>query len=838
MATAADSRLVLEYQLNETAGTRVIDSSGKGNDGTLVNGAAPSGPAGVKLDGVNDYVQLPNNILSGLSAVTVSTEVLIDADQQNPYFIYGLGNSTNGAGNGYLFTTGNNYRTSIATGNWSTEQTATSTQALPRGAWKTLTYTLSGGTAVLYLDGVEVNRKTGVTITPGSIGGGTTTANWIGRSLYSVDKYLKGSVRNFRIFNAALTQQEVTALSPTDQSRATDAANSVTVVNANDVRGNLTLPLTAQGLPVTWTSSNPSVVSTTGVVTRPATGTNVTLTAKVTSGSAQATKTIVAQVRAAAVLAPFAGYAFSYFTGSSIAGENIYFAASNGNNALDWTELNAGQPVLTSNQGTKGLRDPFLVRSPEGDKFYLIATDLSIGSGTTWDASQRTGSKFLEVWESTDLVTWSAQRHVKLAPDTAGNLWAPEAVYDPSLGAYVVFWASKLYAESDVNHTGNTYNKMMYATTRDFVTFSTPQIWVDPGQSVIDSTVVKEGNFFYRFTKDEGSASGCTDIIQERSSNLLAVDLPNTSPKNWTLMDSCIGRDAGTKAVEGPTAFKSNIENKWYLFVDEFGGRGYIPLESTSLENPNWKVPASYKLPASPRHGTVIPVTQAELTALKNEPAPKPANANGEILRYSFNQTTGTTVTDSSGNGLNATAVGGTTWQTGGSLKLNGTDGHVDLPDNLLAGMVDVTVEADVFVDAAQSGSYFLYGMGNTNSSGVGNGYLFATGNSTYKNAIATGNWATEQSVAGTAALPRGTWQHLVYTLKGDVATIYSNGVQVSQASGVTIDPRDIGGGLTKANYIGRSVYSADKYFSGQIREFAIYNRALTSAEAITLSSK
>jgi hypothetical protein len=152
--------------------------------------------------------------------------------------------------------------------------------------------------------------------------------------------------------------------------------------------------------------------------------------------------------------------------------------------------------------------------------------------------------------------------------------------------------------------------------------------------------------------------------------------------------------------------------------------------------------------------------------------------------------------------------------------------------------MVDVTVEADVFVDSAQSGSYFLYGLGNTNSSGAGNGYLFATGNSTYKNAIATGNWSTEQSVTGTAALPRGTWQHLVYTLKGDVATIYSNGVQVAQASGVTINPRDIGGGLTKANYIGRSVYSADKYFSGQIREFAIYNRALTAAEAVTLSSK
>lgn len=61
--------------------------------------------------------------------------------------------------------------------------------------------------------------------------------------------------------------------------------------------------------------------------------------------------------------AAYEGYMFAYFTGNSVAGEKIYFAASNGNNALDWTELNGGQPALTSTKGTKGLRDPFIIRS-------------------------------------------------------------------------------------------------------------------------------------------------------------------------------------------------------------------------------------------------------------------------------------------------------------------------------------------------------------------------------------------------------------------------------------------------------------------------------------------
>ena len=295
-------------------------------------------------------------------------------------------------------------------------------------------------------------------------------------------------------------------------------------------------------------------------------------------------------MREAPAAAAYTGYAFAYFTGDSIAGEKIHFAASQGNNALKWTELNGGQPALTSTLGTKGLRDPFLIRSPEGDKFFLIATDLSIGGGTSWDDSQRRGSRYIEVWESTDLVNWGQQRHVLVSPPTAGNTWAPEAYYD-DLGEYVVFWASKLYAESDPEHTGNTYNRMLYATTRDFVTFSAPKIWQDLGASRIDSTVIKDGGKYHRFTKDEGGVTGCSDIIQEQADSLTAADDvsdPTYDPKNpaWKIVASCIGKAAGTSAVEGPTVFKANpgdtSGSPYYLFVDEYGGRGYIPLGSNA----------------------------------------------------------------------------------------------------------------------------------------------------------------------------------------------------------------------------------------------------------------
>src|SRR5690349_13457713 len=148
---------------------------------------------------------------------------------------------------------------------------------------------------------------------------------------------------------------------------------------------------------------------------------------------------------------------------------------------------------------------------------------------------------------------------------------------------------------------------MMYATTRDFVTFSTPKVWVDPGYSVIDSTIIKDGNTFYRFTKDERnntSTTPCSKFITAEKSTTIR----NLS---YTFVADCIGKGK-VNAAEGPTIFKSNTENKWYLYLDEFGGRGYVPFESTDLNSGTWTQSTGFSLPASPRHGTVLPITQAE----------------------------------------------------------------------------------------------------------------------------------------------------------------------------------------------------------------------------------
>ena len=399
---------------------------------------------------------------------------------------------------------------------------------------------------------------------------------------------------------------------PNDEHSVDSAIQALTVPNIDDVRGNLTLP--TKGLydtTITWTSSDPDVITPTGEVSRPEHGqgdVTVELTATVAKNAVSKRKVFQARVRELPVSEPYAGYFFAYFTGEGRAdGEQIYFALSKGNDPLRWTELNEGKPLITSTLGERGVRDPFIIRSPEGDKFYMIATDLRIHGNGNWDRAQRYGSRSIMVWESTDLVDWGEQRMVEVAPPEAGNTWAPEVIYDETTGEYVVFWASKLYDNPE--HTGNSHQRIMYAKTRDFHTFTEPQVYMDYGYSIIDTTMIKHNGKINRFTKDERDNNASSPygkmVFQEVGDSLFDPD--------FRLIKEGVGE---MKWVEGPTIFKSNTEDKWYLFVDEFGGRGYVPLETTDLDSGIWNISASYELPTSPRHGTVIPITQSEYDLL------------------------------------------------------------------------------------------------------------------------------------------------------------------------------------------------------------------------------
>ena len=79
----------------------------------------------------------------------------------------------------------------------------------------------------------------------------------------------------------------------------------------------------------------------------------------------------------------------------------------------------------------------------------------------------------------------------------AGCTWAPEATYDAKTGEYVVYWASR-------TPNKDTKQRLYYAKTRDFYTFTDPQVYIDYDQSSIDTTMIENDGTYYRFTKNEG----------------------------------------------------------------------------------------------------------------------------------------------------------------------------------------------------------------------------------------------------------------------------------------------------------------------------------------------
>ncbi|MFC3495863.1 glycoside hydrolase family 43 protein [Glycomyces rhizosphaerae] len=307
----------------------------------------------------------------------------------------------------------------------------------------------------------------------------------------------------------------------------------------------------------------------------------------------------------------YAGYLYVHFKREAADGEQIYFALSDGDDPLHFDDLNGGKPVLRSTLGECGVRDPHIVRSPAGDRFFMVATDLCLFKSLDWDRHQRWGSRSVMVWESEDLVDWGEGRLVEVAPPEAGNTWAPESVWDPEQEAYLVHWSSTLFDNPE--HEGESYNRIMCANTRDFREFSEPRVWIDRGWHTIDTTVIEHEGVYHRFLKDERSRTPGVpkgkSIFSETATSLAG---------EWKPLAEGIGLGPISRG-EGPLVYKSNTEDKWYLWIDEFTPeRRYVPFETTDLAGGEWTPSEDFRLPTDPCHGVVLPVTAEEYERLSS----------------------------------------------------------------------------------------------------------------------------------------------------------------------------------------------------------------------------
>ena len=200
--------------------------------------------------------------------------------------------------------------------------------------------------------------------------------------------------------------------------------------------------------------------------------------------------------------------------------------------------------------------------------------------------------------------------------------------------------------------------------------------------------------------------------------------------------------------------------------------------------------------------------------------------AAGLVAAYSFDQGSGSTVTDASGNN-NTGTITGATWTTagrfGGALTFNGTSAMVTVPNaaslQLTTGMtLEAWVNPSVVASAWRDAIY----KGNDNY------YLSASSSSSGKPAVGGTFAASSSATFGAAALAANTWTHLAATYDGATLRLYVNAVQVSSMArtgnlAMSTNPLQIGGD---------SLFG--QFFQGQIDDVRVYNRALSVSEIQT----
>ncbi|MUI16037.1 family 43 glycosylhydrolase [Massilia dura] len=266
------------------------------------------------------------------------------------------------------------------------------------------------------------------------------------------------------------------------------------------------------------------------------------------------------------------------FTSFHGRGDGLHLSASD--DGMAWKDL--GKVFLEPAVGSGLMRDPHILRGPDG-VFRMVWT-------TGWK------DKGIGYAASTDLVNWSAQRYLPLFDKVAGatDAWAPETFYDEAGKQYVITVSSDIEGRFAETRSAERMNhRTYYVTTKDFVTFSEPRLFLDPGFDHIDTTVLRDGaRYIAVFKEGDRQKSGQWGAIR------------------WAVADSALGPYrvmpdpivAGQRA-EGPTLFTRG--GRTTLLVDFYADKRY-----GAFQTADWRqwTDVSSQLAVAPgqRHGTVL----------------------------------------------------------------------------------------------------------------------------------------------------------------------------------------------------------------------------------------
>ncbi|MGC3990395.1 MAG: alginate lyase family protein [Chthoniobacteraceae bacterium] len=774
-------------KFDETSGTTASDSTGNGWAGTLVN--SPTWTTGLYGNAVSlasassQYVSLPSGVVSSLSDFTVSTWVYLNSvSTWARVFDFGTGtekymylSAKAGSGHVHFAITGS--------GNYG-EEGIDGSAALPTGQWVHVAVTMNGPTGSLYVNGILVGQNTNMHFTPSVLG--TTTLNYIGKSQYS-DPYLNGLVDDFRIYRGALTSADIQTLANSgvaylkfDESSGTTASDSLGNGWAGTLVNSPTWTTGKVNNAVSLASASSQYVTVPSGVVAGQTGT--TLTAWVYFNTVSPWMRIFdfgTGTTKYMFLTPTYGTSgkirFAITTSGGSGEQQI-----NGTAALPASGWHHVAVTLNGSTGTL-----YVDGAQVGQNTAMTLSPSSLGTTTLnyLGKSQFSGDPYMNGLVDDFHIYGTALTAGQVAT-LYGGLSVPTVTVTAGNTQNTVSWTAVTNATAYVilrsTTSGGPYTVIAGGVT---------------GTSYVDTGLTNGTTYYYTVMAQSSLAqsSGSTQTsampvppVPSAPTGLSAIGWNGEDDLSWTAASTATSYNVKRATVSGGpyTTLSTGVSTTTYADTTAVNGTTY------------YYVVSGVNLGGEGANSSEASTTFTQPYAY-----------------LKFDDASGTTAADASGNGWAGTLVNSPTWGTGrsnGAVYLSGSSQYVTLPTSVVSTLTNCTLCTWVNFDSVSPWMrIFDFGTGTTS-------YMFLT--PTYgtsgkiRFAITTSGTSGEQQINGTAALPATGWHHVAVTLAGATGTLYVDGVQVGQNTAMTLTPSSLG--ATGNNYLGKSQFSGDPYLA------------------------
>ena len=201
------------------------------------------------------------------------------------------------------------------------------------------------------------------------------------------------------------------------------------------------------------------------------------------------------------------------------------------------------------------------------------------------------------------------------------------------------------------------------------------------------------------------------------------------------------------------------------------------------------------------------------------------AQVAGLVAAYNFNEGSGTSAADSSGNGHTSTLANGPTWTTGkygDALSFDGADDYVNVPDAASLDLTSWTISAWIYPTSLP----FVTWKTILCKGGDCTNYYLQTYGTELEGGFESpaGNWRRFRTTGATLQL--NTWYHVAFTFDDAANTgkVYISGVERFSKTETAVP-------VTTATPLRIGTDNWDENWSGLLDDLRIYNRALSAQE-------